>query len=89
MDGKYDTFAKGIVLKTMAKRTTIPLLTPNEGSDDYSKVYLIHTSFNVSIPKLIHNVREIVYPCNSNLAIFLEYMLRPLMDLLERRRKKA
>ncbi|KAK5813596.1 hypothetical protein PVK06_029047 [Gossypium arboreum] len=73
----------------MAEKTTIPLLTPNEGSDDYSEVYLIHTSFNVSIPKLIHNVRDIVYPCNSNLAALLEYMLRSLMDLLERRRKEA
>ncbi|KAE8658375.1 Protein SCARECROW [Hibiscus syriacus] len=48
---------------------------------------LIHTSANVSIPQLIHNVREIIYPCNPNLAALLEYRLRSLMDPLERRRE--
>lgn len=37
---------------------------------------LIHSSTNVSIPQLIHNVREIIYPCNPNLATLLEYRLR-------------
>ncbi|GMI71921.1 hypothetical protein HRI_000861400 [Hibiscus trionum] len=50
---------------------------------------LIHTSANVSIPQLIHNVREIIYPCNPNLAALLEYRLRSLMDPLERRRKEG
>lgn len=50
---------------------------------------LIHSSTNVSIPQLIHNVREIIYPCNPNLASLLEYRLRTLMDPLERRRKEV
>ncbi|MED6145381.1 hypothetical protein PIB30_024584 [Stylosanthes scabra] len=39
---------------------------------------LIHTSNTVSIPQLINNVREIIYPCNPNLAMLLEYRLRLL-----------
>ncbi|KAK9048255.1 hypothetical protein SSX86_032782 [Deinandra increscens subsp. villosa] len=39
---------------------------------------LIHTSTDVSIPHLIHNVREIIHPCNPNLATLLEYRLRSL-----------
>ncbi|GKV02874.1 hypothetical protein SLEP1_g15255 [Rubroshorea leprosula] len=49
---------------------------------------LIHSSTNVSIPQLIHNVREIIYPCNPNLASLLEYRLCSLMEPLERRRKE-
>ncbi|PWA74404.1 Transcription factor GRAS [Artemisia annua] len=41
---------------------------------------LIHTSTDVSIPHLIHNVREIIHPCNPNLATLLEYRLRSLTD---------
>uniref|UniRef100_A0A7N2MIN3 Uncharacterized protein n=1 Tax=Quercus lobata TaxID=97700 RepID=A0A7N2MIN3_QUELO len=37
---------------------------------------LIHSSNNVSIPQLIQNVREIIFPCNPNLAAVLEYRLR-------------
>ncbi|KAI6673365.1 hypothetical protein NL676_001271 [Syzygium grande] len=40
---------------------------------------LIQNSTSVSIPQLIHNVREIIYPCNPNLAAVLEYRLRLLM----------
>ncbi|PWA44688.1 hypothetical protein CTI12_AA527190 [Artemisia annua] len=43
---------------------------------------LIHTSTDVSIPHLIHNVREIIHPCNPNLATLLEYRLRSLTDPL-------
>nr|XP_023919312.1 protein SCARECROW-like [Quercus suber] len=39
---------------------------------------LIHSSNNVSIPQLIQNVREIIFPCNPNLAAVLEYRLRSL-----------
>lgn len=39
---------------------------------------LIHSSNNVSIPQLILNVREIIHPCNPNLAALLEYRLRSL-----------
>ncbi|KAK2997867.1 hypothetical protein RJ639_025780 [Escallonia herrerae] len=39
---------------------------------------LIHTSTHVSIPQLIQNVREIIHPCNPNLASLLEYRLRSL-----------
>ncbi|XP_073155604.1 protein SCARECROW-like [Henckelia pumila] len=35
-------------------------------------------SSNVSIPQLILNVREIIHPCNPNLATLLEYRLRSL-----------
>ncbi|KAK1428115.1 hypothetical protein QVD17_16943 [Tagetes erecta] len=41
---------------------------------------LIHSSTDVSIPHLIHNVREIIHPCNPNLATVLEYRLRSLTD---------
>lgn len=53
---------------------------------------LIHSSNNVSIPQLIQNVREIIYPCNPNLAALLEYRLRsltsadPIPNYPERRR---
>ncbi|KAM7532128.1 hypothetical protein LguiB_035538 [Lonicera macranthoides] len=41
---------------------------------------LINTSTNVSIPQLIHNVREIIHPCNPSLAVLLEHRLRSLTD---------
>lgn len=41
---------------------------------------LIHTSNSVSIPQLINNVREIIYPCNPNLALVLEHRLRLLTE---------
>ncbi|KAI3788515.1 hypothetical protein L2E82_01283 [Cichorium intybus] len=41
---------------------------------------LINSSTDVSIPHLIHNVREIIHPCNPNLATLLEYRLRSLTD---------
>ncbi|KAG4156502.1 hypothetical protein ERO13_D02G000800v2 [Gossypium hirsutum] len=50
---------------------------------------LIHTSSNVSISQIIHNVREIIYPCNPNLATLLEYRLRSLVDPVERRSKEG
>ncbi|GJW76066.1 SCARECROW protein [Tanacetum coccineum] len=43
---------------------------------------LIHTSTDVSIPHLINNVREIIHPCNPNLATLLEYRLQSLTDPL-------
>ncbi|XP_058110825.1 protein SCARECROW [Magnolia sinica] len=39
---------------------------------------LISSSTNVSIPQLVQNVREIIHPCNPNLATLLEYRLRSL-----------
>ncbi|XP_043705243.1 protein SCARECROW-like [Telopea speciosissima] len=58
---------------------------------------LLHSSAGVSnIPQLIQNVREIIYPCNPNLATLLEHRLRSLTEpavadnqVLERRRKEA
>jgi hypothetical protein len=53
---------------------------------------LIHSSNNVSVPQLIQNVKEIIYPCNPNLAALLEYRLRsltsadPIPNYPERRR---
>ncbi|KAJ0509942.1 hypothetical protein HanIR_Chr11g0534851 [Helianthus annuus] len=41
---------------------------------------LINSSTDVSIPHLIHNVREIIHPCNPSLATLLEYRLRSLTD---------
>ena len=41
---------------------------------------LIHSSTSVSIPQLIQNVREIIHPCNPNLASILELRLRSLTD---------
>lgn len=50
---------------------------------------LIHNSANVSIPQLIHNVREIIHPCNPNLAALIEYRLHSLMaDSMVMERKK-
>ncbi|KDP21811.1 hypothetical protein JCGZ_00598 [Jatropha curcas] len=57
---------------------------------------LIHSSTNVSIPQLIQNVREIIFPCNPSLASLLEYRLRSLVEpipnypaAVDRRRKDA
>ncbi|KAM2725478.1 hypothetical protein EV1_028173 [Malus domestica] len=41
---------------------------------------LIHSSTNVPIPQLIHNVREIIFPCNPSLAALLWYRLRSISD---------
>lgn len=41
---------------------------------------LIHSSSNVSIPQLIQNVRDIIFPCNPNLATLLEYRLRSIIS---------
>ncbi|KAJ9543049.1 hypothetical protein OSB04_022756 [Centaurea solstitialis] len=37
---------------------------------------LIHSSTEVSIPNLIQNVRDIIHPCNPNLATLLELLMR-------------
>ncbi|XP_062005487.1 protein SCARECROW [Rosa rugosa] len=57
---------------------------------------LIHSSTNVSIPQLIQNVREIIFPCNPNLASLLEYRLRsisepppPPIPIFNRRREQG
>ncbi|KAK1426729.1 hypothetical protein QVD17_15408 [Tagetes erecta] len=42
---------------------------------------LINSSTDVSIPHLIHTVREIIHPCNPSLATVLEFRLRSLTDL--------
>ncbi|KAF5737323.1 protein SCARECROW [Tripterygium wilfordii] len=83
-----------------AATSTGSISNPNPPMDDGSATAwidgiikdLIHSSTNVSIPQLIQNVREIIYPCNPNLASLLEYRLRSLMEPVvgyqERRRKK-
>ncbi|GMI96014.1 hypothetical protein HRI_003270700 [Hibiscus trionum] len=91
--------AAAVAVTAASANNTVPVaLTPISNSMDDSSATawidgvirdLIHTSANVSIPQLIHNVREIIYPCNPNLAALLEYRLRSLMDPLERRRKEA
>lgn len=56
---------------------------------------LIHSSTNISIPQLVQNVREIIYPCNPNLAAVVEYRLRSLSGVdsvsnySDRRRKEG
>ncbi|KAJ9179736.1 hypothetical protein P3X46_008070 [Hevea brasiliensis] len=55
---------------------------------------LIHSSANVSIPQLIQNVREIIFPCNPSLASLLEHRLRSLAEPIpnypaDRRKKEA
>ncbi|KAL9238489.1 hypothetical protein vseg_012904 [Gypsophila vaccaria] len=41
---------------------------------------LIQTSNSVSIPQLIQNVRDIIYPCNPSLGSVIEYRLRSLAE---------
>ncbi|KAK4783318.1 hypothetical protein SAY86_007692 [Trapa natans] len=41
---------------------------------------LITSSTNVSIPQLIQNIRDIIYPCNPNLAAVFEFRLRSLTE---------
>ncbi|CBI31126.3 unnamed protein product, partial [Vitis vinifera] len=78
----------------------VPPLTPPSMEDTTATAWidgilkdLIHSSTNVPIPQLIQNVREIIHPCNPNLASILEYRLRSLTDpnpipnYPERRRK--
>ncbi|KAK4767125.1 hypothetical protein SAY86_014875 [Trapa natans] len=43
---------------------------------------LIHCTTNVSIPQLIQNVRDIIHPCNPNLAAVLESRLRSLTETI-------
>ncbi|KAK9690595.1 hypothetical protein RND81_09G139600 [Saponaria officinalis] len=43
---------------------------------------LIQSSNSVSIPQLIQNVRDIIYPCNPNLGSVIEFRLRSLSDPL-------
>ncbi|KNA19752.1 hypothetical protein SOVF_058490 [Spinacia oleracea] len=43
---------------------------------------LIQSSNSISIPQLIQNVREIIYPCNPNLGAVIEFRLRSLADPL-------
>ncbi|KAL2936766.1 Protein SCARECROW [Bienertia sinuspersici] len=41
---------------------------------------LIQSSNSISIPQLIQNVRDIIYPCNPNLGAVIEFRLRSLAD---------
>ncbi|KAM7271869.1 hypothetical protein ACFE04_031083 [Oxalis oulophora] len=41
----------------------------------------VNSTAAVSIPQLIQNVREIIFPCNPNLAAVLEYRLRDRFPL--------
>lgn len=62
----------GAMLFTMEDNTTAAAWIDSIIKD------LIHNSANVSIPQLIQNVREIIHPCNPNLAALIEYRLRSL-----------
>lgn len=46
--------------------------------DGIIRELITSSSTEVSIPQLIQNVREVVHPCNPNLAAVLEYRLRSL-----------
>ncbi|GAB2298672.1 hypothetical protein Dimus_032743 [Dionaea muscipula] len=50
---------------------------------------LIQSSSSISIAQLVQNVREIVLPCNPNLAELLEYRLRSLLENGGGRREAA
>lgn len=69
-------------------RTTAMSVQPTEQQDSSPTVWvdaiirdLINSSASVSIPQLIQNVRDIIFPCNPNLGALLEYRLRSLMLL--------
>ncbi|KAM1198784.1 hypothetical protein ACFXTH_010079 [Malus domestica] len=79
--------------KTTPLNTSITATTPSSVSmEDGSSAAtawidgiikdLVHSSTNVSIPQLIHNVREIIFPCNPSLAALLEYRLRSISEPL-------
>ncbi|XP_010278894.1 PREDICTED: protein SCARECROW [Nelumbo nucifera] len=87
---------------TVSAGGLLPILSPSPMDDSSTATAwidsvikdLIHSSTSVSIPQLIQNVREIIYPCNPNLAALLEYRLRSLTEPLadhhhERRRNEA
>ncbi|EPS68254.1 hypothetical protein M569_06515 [Genlisea aurea] len=44
---------------------------------------LVQSSNHLSLSELIHNVRDIIHPCNPNLAGLLEYKLRALAGGIE------
>ncbi|KAJ9185504.1 hypothetical protein P3X46_005134 [Hevea brasiliensis] len=87
---------------TTTGTTTGAATTPTPSMEDASATAwidgiikdLIHSSTNVSIPQLIQNVREIIFPCNPSLASLLEYRLRSLAEPMpnypvDRMRKEA
>lgn len=55
-----------------------PAERPMEDTIDGIIRDLLHSSSDVSVPQLILNVREIIHPCNPNLAALLEQRLRSL-----------
>lgn len=67
---------------------TSPSFSSNPSMDDGSATAwidniirdLINSSNDVSIPQLIHNVRDIIYPCNPSLATLLEFRLRSIIE---------
>ncbi|XP_057526593.1 protein SCARECROW-like [Amaranthus tricolor] len=59
---------------------TTPASTEDPGWVDGIIKDLIQSSNSVSIPHLIQNVREIIYPCNPNLGAVIEFRLRSLAD---------
>ncbi|CAN1248052.1 Protein SCARECROW [Linum perenne] len=66
---------------TSTSTSTSQMFEEEEGSSSWINGILrdlINTSSSVSIPQLIQNVRDIIYPCNPNLASLLEYRLRSL-----------
>ncbi|XP_043816357.1 protein SCARECROW isoform X2 [Manihot esculenta] len=91
-----------VITTTSATTTGVASATPTSSMEDPSATAwidgiikdLIHSSTNVSIPQLIQNVREIIFPCNPSLASLLEYRLRCLAEPIpnypvDRRRKEG
>ncbi|KAF5197718.1 Scarecrow-like protein [Thalictrum thalictroides] len=68
--------------------TSNPINTSSSSMDDTTATAwidgiikdLVNSTTSVSIPQLIQNIRDIIYPCNANLAALLEYRLRSLME---------
>lgn len=77
------------VAAVTATAVASPLTTPNNSTGSVMEEGawidsiikdLIQGSSSVSVPQLIQNVREIIHPCNPNLAALLEYRLRSLTE---------
>ncbi|XP_057969931.1 protein SCARECROW [Malania oleifera] len=94
------TVAAGVFVSSAAATVTPIASAPSSMEDPSATAWidsvirdLIHSSTAVSVPQIIQNVREIIYPCNPHLASLLEYRLRSLTEPIpnqpEARRKEV
>ncbi|KAL9231913.1 hypothetical protein vseg_007074 [Gypsophila vaccaria] len=83
-----DTFTTNVSTSSASTLTLPSQVDPSSGNysmDDLGWVDgiikdLIQSSNSISIPHLIQNVRDIIYPCNPNLGAVIEYRLRLLAE---------